>query len=405
MKSDQGTIIVMIVFILLSVLLMVQCWVFYSASVNSDLKSTEANKKVLELEDRLRNANSKEKEAPQTNNAQKALELPETSPPQLFYANEIQKKIKKITPAHNIWMKWDKLKSEMSASGWKERERRTIEEEAERKQKEEAAKVATALAERLAAKRAEEDKERAKAAEVKAEQDRKEAEKKRLEEERAAAKRKAEEQRLAEQRRIEGEKRKAAEPVDLITELRKSGFYNQDRISYDFHRVLNDFTQYGNDRLKDKLDSAESHPDMYDPFKKADAEARVRAVEAEITVAQTTVAQKTFLCEYIYQASDVKVYGNESSCKITIWTSFSDRLVNVNPSFPVPGIVVNSKRSGNSFMSGGFLELSVTGSTANIEELVRNCDNYRAKVQFKNLRRGDSYIANADVLKIEIVKK
>jgi len=58
MKSDQGTTIVMIVFILLSVLLMVLCWTFYSGQKDNFQKFEEANRKVTELEGSLRTVNS-----------------------------------------------------------------------------------------------------------------------------------------------------------------------------------------------------------------------------------------------------------------------------------------------------------------------------------------------------------
>ncbi|MCL2304781.1 MAG: hypothetical protein FWC43_05500 [Planctomycetaceae bacterium] len=58
MKSDQGTIIVMIVFILLSVLLMVLCWVFYSQSKDTYLLLEAAKGEATKLEGSLRAANS-----------------------------------------------------------------------------------------------------------------------------------------------------------------------------------------------------------------------------------------------------------------------------------------------------------------------------------------------------------
>jgi len=58
MKSDQGTTIVMIIFILLSVLLMVLCWVFYSASKDYRQQFEAADTEKKSLEGSLRTANN-----------------------------------------------------------------------------------------------------------------------------------------------------------------------------------------------------------------------------------------------------------------------------------------------------------------------------------------------------------
>ena len=60
MKSDQGTTIVMIIFILLSVLLMVLCWVFYSASKDNFQKFEDASKKASDAESAARTATGNE---------------------------------------------------------------------------------------------------------------------------------------------------------------------------------------------------------------------------------------------------------------------------------------------------------------------------------------------------------
>ena len=112
--------------------------------------------------------------------------------------------------------------------------------------------------------------------------------------------------------------------------------------------------------------------------------------------------KKTFFVEYTYKTSNVKVYGNESSCTIEVYTVFNDRLVNARPSFPVSNVIVDSGRSAY-----GRIEISVSGSTASIEELVRNSDNYRVKVWFRNLQCNNRYSGDAtkaDVLKLDIVK-
>ena len=58
MKSDQGTTIVMIVFILLSVLLMVLCWVFYSASKDNLQRAEAAESQKNTAEGNLRTASN-----------------------------------------------------------------------------------------------------------------------------------------------------------------------------------------------------------------------------------------------------------------------------------------------------------------------------------------------------------
>ena len=309
----------------------------------------------------------------------------------------------RIMPTHEIWQDYAKLPYDISPEGLAERKRKEEEEIAEQQRKEEAKRAVDALLQRMADEKAERDRKKAeedaKIAAAKAEQDRIEAEQRRQ----AEARRMAEAQRLAEQRRIEEERRKAAEPVNLMDEFRRSGF-DSAPFGLGYSPNVNDLVRYGNDRLKSRLNSAQSHPDMRDPFKKAEAEARVRAVEAEIAIVQAEIARKIFFYECAYDANDrnVKVYGNTSSCKITIWPPFIDRLGNAKPSFPIPNITVDATEIGRSF---GNIEISVTGSTDSIRELVRNKDNYLTRIYFANLRYRDHVKSGADILKIEIVKK
>ena len=71
-------------------------------------------------------------------------------------------------------------------------------------------------------------------------------------------------------------------------------------------------------------------------------------------------------------------------------------------SFPMKDVT-----SAHKVNSGLWQDFLITGSTDSIKELVRNAENYRARVRFKNLRYGvvdGTRGVRADILAIEIVK-
>lgn len=179
---------------------------------------------------------------------------------------------------------------------------------------------------------------------------------------------------------------------------------------------LSEFTLYGNTRLRDKLQKAWDYYNRADEFDKPVAKKRVDDVRAEIEAERTEIAQKTFFGVFTFSTYNVKVYGDESSFTLIIPTQFISKadefssLDEINVFFPAS----MSDVTGDVTKGHYLIELSVSGKTNSIRELVRNSNNYRAKVWFKNIRSNrkvedipvpfymlhDSY---ADVLKIEII--
>lgn len=185
--------------------------------------------------------------------------------------------------------------------------------------------------------------------------------------------------------------------INLSDELIKSGFSDQ-------YRPVRNLVEYGNDRLKDKLNEAQrtlSRVSSDDIYGKRAAQEKIYTVREEIRVAVDIIARKTYVAEYSYSTSDVRDYGNESGFKMTISTEFHDRMVNrVDVTFPVPNVKVNT---GNS--NWGQIELFIIGSTDSINELLRGKDKYRARVRFNNLRYDSSNNRPAaDVLQLDIAK-
>jgi Tol biopolymer transport system component len=169
--------------------------------------------------------------------------------------------------------------------------------------------------------------------------------------------------------------------VDLRTEHQKSGLSS-----------LRDFLLFGTAELRDKLQAATA-----DPFDKAETQAKIDTIKAAI-------AQKKFFDEFYYTApaDKIRVEGNKSTFLMEIQTGgfYSTKVGEVR--FPVQGVT-------GAFIDKGsvhywWIELTVSGSTENIRDFVRNSDNYRVRVWFTNLRFNERTGATADVSKIEIIK-
>ena len=168
---------------------------------------------------------------------------------------------------------------------------------------------------------------------------------------------------------------------DLKEEIRKSGFGDDDS--------LKEFLVYGSKNLKDKLNACR------DEFDRATVRKSIKAVQNEI-------AQKTFLGEYAITTYVTNVDDDKSRCNIAIETGFDHHQTERKAvSFPWPDVSCNSvsTRLWTAYFS-------VSGNTSNIQELHRNSSNYRARVQFNNLKMGWSSgdIICADLLKVEIFK-
>ena len=198
---------------------------------------------------------------------------------------------------------------------------------------------------------------------------------------------------LIERQLVDAQKRREAEGTfDLNEERQKSGFSQ-----------MNDFLQFGSSALKDKMANAEKSHQQADAFDRADAQAKVNAVQEEIKTALTEIARKKFYDEFTYSVPPhiVQVDGDRSSFAMEIPAEFTSSKIE-EVLFPMPGV------TGQPGSGGQGLVLSVSGSTGSIRELVRESGNYRARVWFTNLRaeRGGwgGGTTSADVLKIEIIK-
>jgi WD40 repeat protein len=234
------------------------------------------------------------------------------------------------------------------------------------------------------------------------------------------------EARLVAKAKVEEEKRQtflATGAVILEEELRKSGFSE-----------LSDYVQFGTSTQKNILQRA-------DAFDKADAEAKIKT-------AMTEMAKKTYAGEYTYTTSNVQVDGDKSSFTMTIPAGFISTKINevVLPFPNVTGklgstgrratspmlddyailvkddaIVYIRRAGGDTFYTkdGGRMPdniprdtdgrmipyvrygnpsqivLTIIGSTNSIRELVRNSDNYQARIWFTNLR----YASNRENVK------
>ena len=171
------------------------------------------------------------------------------------------------------------------------------------------------------------------------------------------------------QKRREAERK--AGNVILHDERQKSGL-----------KDLEEFLRYGNTELRDKLEAVKA-----DPFDRAEVQAKIDAVKAEI-------ASKKFYDEFYFSAptSEVRVEGDKSTFVMKIETDFAIQKVD-EFLFPMSNVTGEMKKTQSGTV------LTVSGSTENIRDMVRNSSNYRARVLFTNLR-----LRTADVLKIEIIK-
>ena len=97
----------------------------------------------------------------------------------------------------------------------------------------------------------------------------------------------------------------------------------------------------------------------------------------------------------------MKVDNDFSSFPMRFRAGFVDQeTVKVEVSFPMQDITgIRKARWG-----GDIIEISVSGNTDGAEELVRNSNNYRARVAFKDLRYKSLSRLEADVLMIRIIK-
>ena len=201
--------------------------------------------------------------------------------------------------------------------------------------------------------------------------------------------------------RLKNDREERERPVDLKEAIKASGFND-----------LNDFAYYGSNGLKNSLSGAKPSP--FAPRNVIDEpaiQAEVDRIERQIKVEQDKIANTIFVSEYAISASerDIKNLGYGTfGVRIVIITGFTDRMVNVSPTFPAGlNVKVDRNNSGSSY---GSITLFVTGNADSIQKLVKGADNYRAKVWFNHLRTTTPYYnlyapPSADVTRIDIVAR
>jgi len=224
------------------------------------------------------------------------------------------------------------------------------------------------------------------------------------------------------------------EPVEIDTQPAKSevagSLAEQSEVFFDLHEEyqkngfdnLRDYIEYGSTELHLKLMQAEQiYQRAADEFDRADALAEISAVRAAI---RAKVATKIYYGEYPFSASNTRVSGDYSSFQMTIPAGFTsykiDKVVSPMPditgtlrvsdkawhdsvaayyqlkgtslniisrpsldrlsTFPEPILYASYKHEENT------INLTISGKTDSIRELVRNSDNYIVRVWFTNLR-------------------
>ena len=177
---------------------------------------------------------------------------------------------------------------------------------------------------------------------------------------------------------------------------------NKEQLKYGFLRLndlnnLNDFVQFGNADLKEKLNTAQENLRSADGSGKTDAQEKIDAIRPEIAAAQAEIAQKTFYAEYAYLPVRVRTDGDKGSFTMGVQTRIIATKID-EILFPMPDVT-------GSRVHGVDMAISVNGSADSIQELASNSSKYRVGVWFTNLRHGPLMFGGAaEVLKIEIIK-
>jgi len=187
--------------------------------------------------------------------------------------------------------------------------------------------------------------------------------------------------------------------TDLQGTLRDAGF--------DFTGSgLGNFVRFGSARLENLLEQEQRNLWQVDEFEKPNVQRRIDAAQEQIRIAQVQIASKTFLGEYTYSTSNVKNFDSDNTSSFTMKISTGFTGINSSQTAIVkfPWQDTTSEKDPSGRFDSSALLLFVEGSTNSIKELVRNSNNYRAKVVFRNLRYDNNRV-EADVLGINIVPK
>ena len=200
-----------------------------------------------------------------------------------------------------------------------------------------------------------------------------------------------------------------ARAVNLEAEIRRNGFDNRGITgNFDFDRGLQAFVQYGSATLEYNLNEAQANRrrvNQFDDAGRERADAAINGIQAIIRRAQEEIAGKVFIGQYTCSSDGGNNLGGGNS-RVTM--SFSmpitpSTLPNVEDILlPHPDVTLTSISCGRT----GNVDLSISGSTPRIGELVSDSRNYRARVGFTNLRStgGQYSTPSAEVLRIEFFR-
>ena len=179
--------------------------------------------------------------------------------------------------------------------------------------------------------------------------------------------------------------------VHINTALNESRFSGRQAIA--------EFATFGTSTLQQNLRQAATNVREADAFDRERRRIELEAVRTMVERVQAGIAPRAFFGEWTYSTSNVtEPHNGQSSCTMTINYPYgvgfnckefrSLTISDIETLFPTMQDVtvtnVTVSRIGSSL-----LELSLRGGENSIRELVRNSDNFRARVWFTNLKVGE----------------
>ena len=295
---------------------------------------------------------------------------------------------RRITPAHEILLEYEKLKFDMTPAGIKAAEERAAEEA------------------RLAAERVERERREAEARRI-AEEERRAAEVKAAAERAERERREAEEKRKAKREEME---KGAVEFGEAY--IKRRGFDNSRDMAHFGSAILREELKQAVVRLRNATQFEDK-----DPLQQA-----VEAVRMKIGQERAVIAQEKFYRFYPYGSYSqfggmawskdklvVDLPNDKASFTMLIHSSVPFSIVNQDRkvkqeivkeiSFPVVGITANSAELRSTYgISTLGIAVYVTGNVAGIQEMWENGNNYTVKVLFNNFRHNAAIPSDKDYL-------
>jgi len=314
---------------------------------------------------------------------------------------------RRITPAHEILLEYEKLKFDMTPVGIKVAEERAAEEArlaAERVERERREAEARRIAE--GERRAAE----VKAAAERAERERREAEEKRIAEE----KRKEEERQRVEAERKAKREEMEKNAVELREEMKRRGDY--------IYAI--GIATFGNRYLQNELKRVDNMLRTADQFEdKVPLQQAVETVQRQIREEREKIAKEVFFTIdwESWTGIDLAVdrQNDKASFMMRTYLAFTpdkiaDEVIKEISFQDLPNVSVASAGSGR---VGWELKVHVSGDVASIQKLWQNAGDYQIKVYFNNLRSSITTMpssagtftnvsdARGNIIAIDIIKK